>query len=72
MTMDIVEQEFLKPFLIEAERLGAVTTKKTFLGGITLFIDKTKIGGLIKDNGNYIFQLKPTKNGERILQDYQR
>lgn len=30
MTMDIVEQEFLKPFLIEAERLGTVTTKKTF------------------------------------------
>lgn len=72
MTNDITEQAFLNPLLVEAERLGTVTTKKSFLGGTVIFIDKTKIGGLIKDNDIYLFQLKPTKNGERILQDYLR
>ena len=72
MTSNLTEQVFLKPLLVEAERLGTVTTKKSFFGGTVIFIDKTKIGGLIKDNGSYLFQFKPTKSGEHILQDYLR
>ena len=72
MTIDISQDVFLKPLLVEIERLGTVTTKKSFFGGTVIFIDKIKIGGLIKDNNRYLFQLKPTKSGERILQDYLR
>lgn len=72
MTSNLTEQVFLKPLLVEAERLGTVTTKKSFLGGTIIFIDKTKIGGLIKDNGSYLFIFKPTKSGRHILQDYLR
>lgn len=72
MTSNLTEQVFLKPLLVEAERLGTVTTKKSFFGGTVIFIDKTKIGGLIKDNGSYLFQFKATKSGRHILQDYLR
>lgn len=70
MTSNLTEQVFLKPLLVEAERLGTVTTKKSFFGGTVIFIDKTKIGGLINDNGHYVFQFKPTKSGRHILLDY--
>lgn len=64
------EQEFLGPVLKEAAMLGTVTTKKSFLGGTVIWIDKVKIGGVIKDRQGFLFQLKPTKKGEMILQEY--
>lgn len=63
-------QEFLRPVLKEAARLGTVTTKKSFLGGTVIWINKVKIGGVIKDKHGFLFQLKPTKKGEMILQEY--
>lgn len=54
------EKEFLSPQLNEANKLGIVTTKN-FFGGTTVFIDKVKIGGVIKDTHGFIFQFKPTK-----------
>lgn len=32
MTSNLTEQVFLKPLIVEAERLGTVTTKKSFFG----------------------------------------
>lgn len=64
------EQEFLGPVLKEASRLGKVATKKSFLGGTVVWIDKVKIGGVIKDTQGFLFQMKPTKKGKIILQEY--
>lgn len=65
-------QEFLYPLLNIAKNLGVVTTKKGFFGDTTVFIDKVKIGGAIKDKFGFIFQFKPTKTGTMILQEYSK
>lgn len=65
------ETEFLKHVLPVFNDLGELKIKKILIGGKAISINGIKIGGLIIDKQmGIILQLKPTKNGEKLLLDY--